>query len=39
LLGAWLGARTYRRLSDRRFHVVVLSLLMISGVTLIWASR
>ena len=30
LAGAWLGARTYRRLSDRRFHVVVLGLLAAS---------
>jgi len=35
--GAWLGARTYRRLSDRRFHEVVLGLLGVSGLTLVWA--
>jgi hypothetical protein len=35
--GAWLGARTYRRLSDRRFHEVVLGLLGLSGLTLVWA--
>nr|WP_294523862.1 sulfite exporter TauE/SafE family protein [uncultured Rhodopila sp.] len=34
--GAWLGARTYRRLSDRRFHEVVLALLGMSGVALVW---
>ncbi len=38
LLGAWLGARAYRRLSDHHFHLVVLGLLAISGVTLIWPS-
>ena len=32
VIGAWLGARTYRRLSDRRFHAVVLALLFVSGV-------
>jgi hypothetical protein len=37
LAGAWLGARTYRRLSDRRFHEVVLGLLGVSGLTLVWA--
>ena len=38
LIGAWLGAHAYRRLSDRRFHEVVLALLGISGLTLVWAS-
>lgn len=37
--GAWCGARVYRRLSDRRFHVVVLCLLGLSGITLILASH
>jgi uncharacterized membrane protein YfcA len=37
--GAWLGAHAYRRLSDRRFHVVVLCLLALSGLSLVWASR
>lgn len=37
-VGAWLGARTYRRLSDQRFHEVVLGLLGISGLTLVWTS-
>ena len=37
LAGAWLGARAYRRLSDRRFHEVVLCLLAFSGLTLVWA--
>ncbi len=36
--GAWLGARAYRRLSDRRFHAVVLVLLMLSGASLVWTS-
>jgi hypothetical protein len=38
VIGAWLGARTYRRLSDRRFHAVVLALLFVSGVLLIWST-
>lgn len=38
LLGAWLGARIYRRLTDKRFHEVVLCLLGISGITLVWGS-
>ncbi|MBZ8131752.1 sulfite exporter TauE/SafE family protein [Afifella sp. IM 167] len=36
--GAFLGARTYRRLSDRRFHALVLVLLAVSGVTLVVTS-
>lgn len=36
VIGAWLGARTYRRLSDRRFHNLVLALLGASGLTLVW---
>lgn len=38
LAGAWLGARAYRRLSEQRFHEVVLGLLGVSGLTLVWAS-
>ena len=38
LVGAWLGAHTYRRLSDKRFHELVLGLLAISGLTLVWTS-
>jgi uncharacterized membrane protein YfcA len=38
LLGAWLGARAYQRLSDHHFHQLVLGLLAVSGVTLIWPS-
>ena len=37
-VGAWLGASTYQRLSDQRFHEVVLVLLGMSGVSLIWTS-
>lgn len=37
--GGWLGAHAYRRLSDRRFHEIVLCLLAVSGLTLVWASR
>lgn len=36
--GAWLGAQAYRRLSDQRFHEVVLTLLGISGLTLVWTA-
>ncbi|WP_026379029.1 sulfite exporter TauE/SafE family protein [Afifella pfennigii] len=36
-LGAWLGAMLYRRLSDRRFHRLVLVLLGLSGITLLVA--
>jgi uncharacterized protein len=35
IIGAWLGARTYHRLSDRNFHDVVLGLLFLSGVGLV----
>jgi uncharacterized protein len=38
ILGAWLGARTYRVLSDRNFRDVVLGLLFLSGVGLVWSS-
>jgi uncharacterized membrane protein YfcA len=38
LFGAWLGARTYRMLSDRNFHDVVLGLLFLSGVALVWSN-
>ncbi len=38
LIGAWLGARTYRALSDRNFYDVVLGLLFLSGVVLVWSS-
>ena len=36
--GAWLGARTYRGLSDGNFRDVVLGLLFLSGVALVWTS-
>jgi uncharacterized protein len=38
LFGAWLGARTYRALSDRNFYDVVLGLLFVSGAGLVWSS-
>ncbi len=38
LIGAWLGARAYRRLSDLHFHNVILALLAASGVTLLWSA-
>ena len=34
-VGTWLGARAYRRLSDRRFHEVVLAPLLASGLFLV----
>jgi len=37
LTGAWLGARAYRRLSDRHFHRLILVLLGVSGLTLVVA--
>ncbi|MDP1882545.1 MAG: TSUP family transporter, partial [Bradyrhizobium sp.] len=38
ITGAWLGARTYRALSDRNFMDLVLALLFLSGVGLVWSS-
>ena len=38
LFGAWVGARTYRILSDRNFRDVVLALLFLSGLGLVWSS-
>jgi len=38
ILGAWLGARIYRALSDRNFRDIVLGLLLLSGAALIWSS-
>jgi uncharacterized membrane protein YfcA len=38
LLGTWLGARTYRALSDQNFRDVVLGLLFMSGIGLVWSS-
>lgn len=38
VLGAWLGASAYQRLSDRHFDQIVLGLLGISGLTLVFAS-
>jgi uncharacterized membrane protein YfcA len=38
IAGAWIGARTYRVLSDNNFRDVVLGLLFLSGVGLVWSS-
>ncbi len=38
LIGAWTGFRTYRRLSDRGFHEIVLCLLALAGTTLVATS-
>ncbi len=37
-LGAWIGARTYRALSDRNFYDLVLGLLFVSGLSMVWSS-
>lgn len=39
MLGSWLGAAAYRRLSDRHFNTLILYLLALSGASLLWASR
>ena len=39
LLGALLGVRTYRRVNDRNFSDLVMSLLLFSGLTLLWSLR
>lgn len=39
IVGAWIGAHTYTKLSDQRFRVIILTLLCISGCGLIWANR
>ena len=36
--GAWLGALIYRRIADRNYSRVIMTLLLISGVILIWTS-
>ncbi len=36
-VGAWLGVATYRRLSDRNFTDLVMGLLLVSGLTLVFA--
>jgi uncharacterized protein len=38
IAGAWLGASTYRVLSDKNFRDLVLGLLFLSGVGLVWSS-
>ena len=38
LIGARIGMRTYRALSDRNFYDVVLALLFLSGLGLVWSS-
>jgi uncharacterized membrane protein YfcA len=38
IFGAWIGARTYRALSDQNFRDVVLGLLFLSGAGLVWTS-
>ncbi len=38
VLGAWLGRRVYEGIEDQRFNQVVLSILLLSGVALIWGN-
>jgi uncharacterized membrane protein YfcA len=38
IAGAWLGAWTYRVLSDQNFRDLVLGLLFLSGLGLVWSS-
>jgi len=38
ITGAWLGAKSYRALSDRNFRDLVLALLFLSGVGLVLSS-
>lgn len=38
IVGAWAGSQVYRRLGDRGFQQVVMTLLCVSGVMLIWTS-
>jgi uncharacterized membrane protein YfcA len=38
VVGAWIGARVYRGLSDTNFRDLVLGLLFLSGVGLVWSS-
>jgi hypothetical protein len=38
LAGAWLGVRLYHRLDDYRFDRIVLTVLLLSGVMLVWSS-
>ena len=37
--GAWFGAFIYRRLADHSYQRIIMVLLLISGLTLMWASR
>ncbi len=37
--GAWLGGFFYRRIADRSYSRVIMTLLLISGLVLIWTSR
>ncbi len=38
ILGSWIGARLYARLSDQRFRELILLLLCVSGALLIWGN-
>jgi uncharacterized protein len=39
IAGAWLGAFIYRRIADRSYSRIIMTLLLISGLILIWTSR
>lgn len=38
IIGAWLGAKAYRRAGDRGFRQAVLLLLLVCGAVLVWTS-
>jgi uncharacterized membrane protein YfcA len=38
IAGAWIGARAYQRLHDRRFQDIILALLCVSGGLLVWSN-
>ena len=38
LIGAFIGQRIYRRLDDHRYDRLVLAILLVAGLTLLWAS-
>ena len=39
ICGVWAGGRAYKELGDRGFQRIVLTLLLVSGIILIWTSR
>jgi uncharacterized membrane protein YfcA len=39
LVGSYAGSVLYRRMDDRRFDRIVLTLLLVSGLGLVWSVR